>query len=136
MNERYGPNTDAVRFVIANQVRALTPDRAAFIMAMSELVESQEEARHHALAAARTIPGREGAAMRAGEDMRQAIWETIWDSTQAEAWKIAWVAGMCGVGIATADLVGLGRYTEKDYTTLVGPWLTGGFSDLPIRKAS
>lgn len=136
MNERYGPNADSVQFVIANQVRALTPDRAVFIMAMSGLVDSQEEARHRALAAARTIPGREAAAMRASEDMRQSIWKTIWDSTQDEAWRVAWAAGMCGVGIATYDLIGIGRYTANDYTTLVGPWLTGGFSDLPIRKAS
>ncbi len=130
----YGPNADAINFIVVNQVSQLTPERAMFVMMMTDLVEKQDTARHAALRAARTIPGREAATMRASEAMRKSVWDAVWDSTHDEAWRVAWAAANCGIGVATLDLVGTAEYTEDHYLALVGPWLSGGFGDIPIRK--
>lgn len=117
-----------VEFVRDNHIPALNPLRTIEITRRAE--HRDYEAQTHALQAAQ-MWGVEEQVIRASEELRRAVWNAVWDSTWVDAWKLSWVVARAGIGLMTADLIGLGDYTIEDYVALVAPW-TAGFPDLPI----
>lgn len=135
MNEadRYGPNWASIVFVRDEQVRLLTEARVREIKRMAKLAKNLHQSERSALEAAKLKPFREAQAVRASEDIRQAMWGLVWDgSTWDEAWEMSWIAARAAVGLATVDLVD-GTYGIDEYIDLVGPW-TSGFKDHPIPR--
>lgn len=130
--EEFGPLWRSIQFVRDVHVPMLDKRRAESILLMARLNEHVERNQRHAFEAARKVPDRERQMVAASEMLRKEIWEVVWDSSWADAWHMSWVISRLGIGLATLDLVALddSKYEVFDYTSLAGPWLTGGFSDI------
>ena len=108
----------------------LDRDRAERILSRARGCVDGYGAQHRAITAAR-MNGIEAEAIEASERLRAASWDTIWDSTQTEAWLMSWVMSRVGLAIATIDHVGDGHYQVQDYLDLIDPF-SAGFPDFPI----
>lgn len=133
----YGPNHQVIQQVIDEHMYRLDRNRVASMMLMARLSERTERAQRHAFTAARAADElREEQMIRASEALRAETWNVVWDSRWDEAWIVSWIAARLGLGLATYDLIGFGEYSIGDYMALVGPWTTGGFSDLPLGRGT
>lgn len=134
MQDRWGVHWQSIDFILGQQVPRLDRERARLIMLAANLNVGQHLSERRALDATRLVPGMERQAVAASEDLRKAIWDVIWDSSWADAWILSWIIAQCGIGVSTVDMVGNAGYSVEDYTVLVGPWLMGGFPDMPFPR--
>lgn len=127
----WGPQHADIERLI-EQVRNLTPDKAAIIMAVHEAHGGAGGGRASAVAwRASSRAGRDAQTARASEDARKAVWEAVWDANWPEVWTLSWIVARAAVAIATRDLVEPeGEYEVADYMALVGIWASG-FNEVP-----